>query len=655
MINSFKDLINESNSPGIVKEMGVKRPERLSGSQMGRIRQSSIDRAAQLANRPQTRQFEEVALELKRAIKGVRRLDITMDHPANTRNYYPQFPQPIVDLMTELWSIDRSRAASEFWKWRDMYPGDSDAIHFRTEGPSDNQRSHFPNNGIPSMLRGTGLGYKLYRTLLKYAGYLSSNTSGTTEKDRAWGSLLAYKSNPDGTPSEDDAHAIIGPSNWMAIDKQTLSTARKVEAAERFIRSINLSNTMPDRFDMDDELISILSDEFLSEFKTEYLTYLKQEGRITEERYDTIISQRGEAQRREQERQERQERERREQLAAQEAETRRQMAARIERFGAKPDEDWTVGDFIVVKSYLYQEFDALPIRRVVSVDGRNYKAAKISDCIRLDRGEITPANLSDARTTSTKSDWVKVDITAIPDLSNVNLSREEKDYIKNRLNPQEIEARAEAERTAANQRIEAGREENAERAENLDNTLGIFPASGLDLKRMITITRPTLGGIELLKKLRSGNFTSIIVLGEEQRRLFRNSWGVPAFVPFRELGRGRIAPVDDIDVLTTGARGYKLINAVTGHIVEAPFTGLGLMAYPLAEVTFEDKMRARAGDHFYVANHQNNWGIVAPCDYGTRNTSDQKFIYVKAFGLGQRSVAVRLDMLRKLGAPVSLG
>ena len=135
MINSLKDIVNESalNQDGLVDEMGVKRPERLAQSHMGRVRQSTIDRNQQLANRPQTRSFAEISIDLVRALKGVRRLDITMEKPSNSRSYYPRFPQPIVDLMNELKNVDASRFANEFGRWRDVYPGDDNAIHFRTE------------------------------------------------------------------------------------------------------------------------------------------------------------------------------------------------------------------------------------------------------------------------------------------------------------------------------------------------------------------------------------------------------------------------------------------------------------------------------------------------------------------------------------------
>ena len=655
MINSFIDMVNESNlnKDGLVDEMGVKRPERLTGSQMGTIRQETIRRREQMANRPPTRSFTQVAAELEQALKNIPRTQITMENPANSRSYYPKFPREIVELMTELKGIDESRFTSSFGYWRDAYPGMSDAIHFRTEGPSDSQRSHFPNGGIPTGLRGTGLGYKMYRTLLKFAGYISSNTSGTREKDKAWGSMLDYKSNPDGSPSEDDAHAIIGPSNWMALDKTTMPDRAKADVAQRFIsQTIGLNNTKGDRFDMDDELLAILPDTFLTQLHPSYIDELVNQDRLTPERKEQIIAARTEAQRLERERAEREETERREQRARQEAETRQRVASRIQQYGADPDAEWNIGDFIVVKSYLYDtSYTSLPIRRVVAQDGRNYIAAKISDAIRIDNGEITPGS-ADARSTSDKTAWVKVNLESIPDLDAVNLNNVEKRYVQSLLDPEELERRREAEREADRQRIERERQENTQRAESKE-TFGVLPTNGRELKQL-TINRTSLPSIDLLKKARTGDFVKFLILAPAQRDQLRGYNGIPVFAAFERTGRTS-RPVENPEELISNPRNMVLINLVTGKAVQPPFTGLGLTAYRLEQVTEEDKLRARGGDHYYIANHMNNWGILAKCDYTTRNTANQPFIYMNTFGGGERPTAVRLDLLRKLvGEPIEL-
>lgn len=652
MINSFKDLVNESLTNGLVDEMGVKRPERLQQSHMGRVRQDTLRRQQDQANRPQTRTYTEVSAELTKALRQVRRLDISMEKPNGSRNYYPRFQQPIVDLMRELKTIDANRFQNDFGRWRDVNPDDSNAIHFRTEGPSDYQRSHFPNGGIPSALRGVGLGFKLYRTLLKFAGYISSNPSGTTEKDKAWGSMLTYKSNPDGTPSEDDAHAIIGPNNWMAMDKG-ISESDKISNAERFIQNvIGFDNTKPDRFDIDDELLAILPDELLVRFNRDYLNSLVTDQRLSPERVQAILAARTEAMRREEERREREEAAARERRARQEAETRERAAARITRFGAQPDEDWDVGDFIVVKSYLFDvTYDSLPIRRVISRTNGQYVAVKIQDAIRIDAGELAPNQSNDSRSTSDKSNWVKVDPAQIPDLDNVNLNSAEKEYVRSFINPEEIERRrVERERETAN-RVERERVENAQRARATE-TFGNLPNTGSELKALVQ-NRSQLDSIDLLKKIRNGNFAKFIVLGPPQREGFRGQFGIPVYVAVERLGRA-IRSVENPTELIDNPRNIILINVVTGHVLQGPYAGLDLVAYPLEAVTEDDKLRTRAGDHYYIANHMNNWGILAKADYTTRNTANQPFIYLRTFGGAERPTPVRLDLLRKIGVPVQL-
>lgn len=655
MINSFIEIVNESNSRGSghIDEMGIKRSERLVGSEMGTIRQQTLARQAQMANRPQRRSYNQVAGELESKLRAIRRLEISMERPQNTRDYYPRFSVEIVELMKELKGIDESRFKSEFGKWRDVYPTDSNAIHFRTDSPSSFQRSHFPNDGIPPALRGVGLGYKLYRTLLKNAGYISSNRSGTTEKDRAWGSLLSYKSNPDGSPSEDDAHAIIGPSNWMAIDKTTMSEADKLDVASRFITdTIGLNRTNADRFDIDDELIAIMPDSFLTQLHPTYIDELVAQDRLSPEKREQIIAARSEAERLERERVEREEAERRELQARQEEETRRRLAGRLEQFGADPDADWNIGDFIVVKQYLYQaDYSSLPIRRVVDQDARTYRAVKIADAIRIDKGEITVAQASDVRTTTDKTAWVKVNLERIPDLDSVNLSDAEKRYVMTQIDPEELERRRSAEDAARSERIERERQENKARA-TASQTFGTLPSSGRELKQLV-IDRTSLPSIDLLKRARSGDFVKFILLSPQQRDQLRGYYGIPVFAAFERMGRNTRSVENPEDLLSNP--NIVLLNLVTGKAIQPPLAGLGLTAYLLEPVTEADKLSARAGDHYYIANHMNNWGILAKCDYTTRNTANQPFIYVNTFGGGERPTAVRLDLLRKLvGTPIEL-
>jgi hypothetical protein len=656
MINSFIDMVNESsNQPKLVDEMGVKKPERLSGSQMGRIRQDTINLQRARAERPPQRSFQEVAYELNKKLKQIRRLDITMETPGGTRKYYPRFPMEIVELMRELKAIDQSRFRSEFGKWRDVYESDSEAIYFKTESPSDFQRSHFPNGGIPPSLRGLGLGYKLYRTLLKFAGYISSNTSGTEEKDKAWGSMLTYKSNPDGTPSEDDAHAVIGPNNWLAIDKG-LSLNSKLEVAQRFIRDvIGLSSTREDRFDIDDELLNLLPDTFLVQLNQGYIQGLVRDGRLTPERRDEILARQSEAQRLEQERIAREEAAATERRAREEAVTRKRLAKRIAQYGASPDEPWEVGDYIVVKSYLYDaSYSSLPIRKVILRRNGEWVASGIDEVIQIESGQVRPEQARDTRTTSNPSSWVKVKIQDIPDLTRVNLSTAGIAYIR-----QQIAGTGEVSSTkpisvATPEPVitpiaEPTAEPNRERASSVPGIA--VPRSGRELKQEVLDRNGNRDMTRSLSVFKRGDFAKFIVLHETQLELFRSSVGIPVMVPFYRERRSVIGVESSTELLT---RELSLMNMLTGEETpRAMLSGSGLVALQLLPVTEADKLSARAGDHFYIANHQNAYGLIGKCDYSTRNTIDQPFIYLRIYG-AERPVPIRLDLLRKFGERIDL-
>ena len=241
---------------------------------------------------------------------------------------------------------------------------------------------------------------------------------------------------------------------------------------------------------------------------------------------------------------------------------------------------------------------------------------------------------------------------SIPDLDAVNLNNVEKRYVQSLLDPEELERRREAEREADRQRIERERQENTQRAESKE-TFGVLPTNGRELKQL-TINRTSLPSIDLLKKARTGDFVKFLILAPAQRDQLRGYNGIPVFAAFERTGRTS-RPVENPEELISNPRNMVLINLVTGKAVQPPFTGLGLTAYRLEQVTEEDKLRARGGDHYYIANHMNNWGILAKCDYTTRNTANQPFIYMNTFGGGERPTAVRLDLLRKLvGEPIEL-
>lgn len=639
MINSFTQLVRESAE---VSEMGLKNIENLTGSELGPIRK-----------------FTVVLKDLLTALRAMKGSDIVMEQQPNQRRYFPRLPQNVVTLMRELLAVNRDKAQTTLGNWKDLDPDNWGTIYFKTDAPDSHQRSHFPNGGIPVSLRGIGLGGKLYRALVKKVGYISSNTSGTNEKDNAWASLLTFKGNPDGSPSSEDVHGIVGPNNWMAIDR-SLPNRKKAEVAMSFIdNAIRKQNTDPNEFDMDDDLRDVLPDDYLSSLSSEYLRSLVTRGRLTADRLREIEASRGEAERREQERMAQAAAAERERLAREERVTRKRLIARIARFGADPDADWDLRDYIVVKQYLYQaDYEPLPIRRVEAIRNGEYVAVSIKDAIRIQNNEISVDQATDTRTTRDKTRWVKVNLNEIPDLDNVNLSRDEKRFIEAQLSP-DVAARIQAERDEEeNQRRQREREANAPRVTTTSpvQTFGIMPNTGAEVKQWLT-NRPNSteypNTLRLFKDPRFIRDLRFIVLGPPQRELMRQSWGIPVFVPWMRHGRNGVRAIMTLEELTGGANAH-LTNPVTGFELQRPFSGLGLTAYPLAEVTVADKLAARAGEHFYIAGHQNTFGVIAKSDYGAVNTTRQRFIYMKVYGFAGRSVSIRLDLLRKLGAPVEV-
>ena len=83
-------------------------------------------------------------------------------------------------------------------------------------------------------------------------------------------------------------------------------------------------------------------------------------------------------------------------------------AARIEAFApfgvdTAASKSWEVGDYIVMKEFLLRPDYPVPVRKVVSRNGREYTALKISDLAAFARNGA----ISDPRTTIHKSEWVK--------------------------------------------------------------------------------------------------------------------------------------------------------------------------------------------------------------------------------------------------------
>lgn len=307
-----------------------------------------------------------------------------------TRHEFPLLPEDIRLKIREIARINPNKAKSDFRQgslsfaktFDNTAPSTGDSIMMKVESESSLQRSHFPNNGIPSALRGTNLGYKLYRSLLQKFKYLRSNTAGTTEKDYTWQSIVSPKKDARGNLTEDDVHAIVGKSAVFAMIK-TLSNAEKIRLATAFINrtgEVDKSSITKRNFAIDDELKAILPDSLLAEVDP-----------TRREEAERLRTQREAA-----------ERAKREREAVANNKSRFQLYA---PFGINAH-DWEVGDYIVVKDFLMQtNYDTLPVRKVVEKVGNEYTAIKISDIASWEATGTTISN--DARKTRDKNQWIK--------------------------------------------------------------------------------------------------------------------------------------------------------------------------------------------------------------------------------------------------------
>ena len=366
------------------------------------LRRKINERAIDLDNYPDTylaarkkdvdahKQYSVAFKEIVEMIKRMSWKDITFINgttSGGTRMEFPLLPEDIRAKIKASARINSNLAKSNFTigslsfakTFNDAEPSTDSNIYMKVDSAAEGQRSHFPNNGIPVSLKGTNLGYKLYRALLQKFKYLRSNTGGTTSKDYAWQSLVSTKRDAQGNLTEDDVHGIVAKSAVFAMIK-SLSNEEKIRYASNFINSseVDKSTITRKNFAMDEELKAILPDSILIQVDP-----------TRREEAERNAAQAAEA-----------ERKRREEAALRTHSSRFELYA---PFGVN-DYSWEIGDYIVVRSYLMDPADTtLKVRKVVEKNGREYIALKMAD---IPAYEATGA-INDPRKTSDKTLWVK--------------------------------------------------------------------------------------------------------------------------------------------------------------------------------------------------------------------------------------------------------
>lgn len=95
--------------------------------------------------------------------------------------YAIQFPSEVESLKSEIQTklIPGSNAWRQWqFKFDDIFPPQN--------------RVHF-TNGIPTQLRGAGLGYKMYKALIMHLGHAESEANATEDAQRVWDKLFKDK------------------------------------------------------------------------------------------------------------------------------------------------------------------------------------------------------------------------------------------------------------------------------------------------------------------------------------------------------------------------------------------------------------------------------------------------------------------------------
>lgn len=603
MHKSFLDLVLESNQ---IEEMALK-PEQFPDTYLKRAKDRQ-GLARELA--PLIKRFQE-------ALTNLDWRQITWN--VRGSSYYPILPAEILSIYEEAQqkvsgqtdSFINGVMGDGFGKWATAN-NQSDCIHMEVDSSG---RSHFPGGGIPRSLRGARLGYKLYRALLEKKKWLKSNTAGTLEKDNAWASLISPKLNADGSLSDDDVHAILGPDCVFAMIK-TISNDEKIRFATNFLdNNISYSSVNTRNFGIDDELKAILPADMMARFDP--------------------------AER------ERLERERREREQREQAERARQYG--IDR-GIQWEDQPQVGDLVYVRNYAANRDTSIPMRIIVGERGGNAYAINLvhflmwRDQLNSDMSELggfdtrSCPNNSDAL----KEFFVKVDPAQIPgieDDSSVVRSRYNstdwprvKDLIMSMVDP-ELAARMRAEReererTEREERERAEAERQAQRAQN-EERFGPSVETFLDDQYKAALEGRNPGGTYITKIFKRGQITDI-ALSPDQMDRFNRRKSTPVFLPARDA----------------------YWNSINGFKIDEPIDGLGLTRFRLER--FDSKRATTPNEMLYIASHNTYYGLVAPVDYFVFNQSrNEEYIYLRVFDNTSgraRKIAIKVAALRKLVA-----
>lgn len=571
---------------GTIYEMGIDLTKHGKESYLGKAHKKSAD----------IKSAQESAKQVLDAIKNVRWQDLGIAH--HDGHYFIVLPPNIQDLIRAYREANPTqRDTMGTWFGLD---GNHDGVYMNVD--SGTNRSHFPG-GIPEIMKGTGLGYKCYRRLLEQKTWLTSNTGGSNIKNHAWASMIKKRPDPD------DVHAIVGPSNVLAMVKQ-LSPNRKIEIANNFIQTTILPNSseITDKnFAIDDELKQILPQETLN--------LLDPERRVAAQRA-AEEEQRLANQRRTQE------------------DERRNTEMRP-TFGVSViDRNFRPGDIVVRYSMLTSPHTK---PRIVARIGDDLKAISIDNYMNLSQNiNYYPTEIRDLNDT-----WTKINIASIPDLHRVNLTSEnEIAYLQALIQAGQTSAPAAHTEQARNLAVQVLRR-NQQQTQSFDSGPRITIYNSETYFDIANNRLPTLPEAARTKIKQEG-FIKEIYMTVDQYARYRDNKSSEVFAGFS----GTAANM----TLTHGAP-QKAINTITGFIVDDP--NRKPFAAKFNMVTVRNKRDVRQGDMVYIATHPVYFGLTARVSYSAATGQQREFVYVEIFnpqiqGQKGRKVPISPQFLRKL-------
>lgn len=461
-----------------------------------------------------------------------------------------------------------------------------------------NNRTHFPNYGIPDALKGTGLGKKLYRALIDQKPWVCSNSGANTGAQWAWASLTQPQYKPNGKRDKDfEIYTFVIPHGDYEI--YAISTTRPVvEIIESGYYIINMCNNKEwlrtkelrkqHGIGIDEDFLDLCRKHknnnntaklILQMFKAPTAASIARAERAERARlaaHDNVLSD-------------------------------RLMAYCGVKRTSQLSSDWEIGDYIVIKSYLLnQNYNELPIRKVTKKTGNVYTAHKAMDVNETE----------DNRTTNDKSLWVK----ALPPAINSN-------YPPGIMN---VPADTPRQRATASRRATAS---------TTDNTTASTKV------RTITNMQTSLGFTNDASKIARYNFPIIV-----RRNILRTSNIL--YVPKQQyVANTDVADnhciygyLKNVSVIRNTKTNEHISN--DNNINNNIFTTQYFDIYD--RVPVDDKRVLSPGDLVFIKSHTKFFGYVATVIRIARTSRGDNYIYLSVPGATRNQLILTPNSIERL-------